>query len=134
MLGKTQEAQNCFLKSINIGAIYDARVRRICLQQLIVLLQKQQKPVGNLQSSLANFQHRNRDFVFLVSRAASQYDAQIKTTLRLVFDNETAIGDSDRICLITYAGNTKCIFSLVEKNCNFTQLRNQINKMQLGSS
>ena len=71
MLGKTQEAQDCFLKSVNIGSIYDARVRQICLQQLIALLIRQHKPVANLQTSLANFQHKNRDYIFLINRAAS---------------------------------------------------------------
>lgn len=37
----------------------------------------------------------------------------------------------DRISLITFAKNARIIFSLVEKERNFTQLRNQIDRMEL---
>jgi hypothetical protein len=41
-------------------------------------------------------------------------------------DNKTGqIEDSDRIALITFAKNSNRVFSLVEKNQNFQQLKNQ---------
>jgi hypothetical protein len=35
---------------------------------------------------------------------------------------------------MTYGAISKCIFSLVEKDCNFTQLRNQIKNMRLNEN
>jgi len=51
--------------------------------------------------------------------------SQVRKSLAAVLDNENgAVEDQDRIALVTYASNTKRIFSLVEKQKNFTQLRN----------
>ena len=53
--------------------------------------------------------------------------SQVRKSLAAVLDNEDgAVENQDRIALVTYASNTKRIFSLVEKQKNFTQLRNQV--------
>lgn len=52
---------------------------------------------------------------------------QVRKSLAAVLDNQDgAVENQDRIALVTFAKNTKRIFSLVEKEKNFTQLRNQI--------
>jgi len=49
----------------------------------------------------------------------------IRKSLAAVLDNdEGAVESHDRIALVTFAKNSKRIFSLVEKQKNFTQLRN----------
>lgn len=53
--------------------------------------------------------------------------SQVRKSLAAVLDNEDgAVENQDRIALVTYASSTKRIFSLVEKQKNFTQLRNQV--------
>jgi len=53
--------------------------------------------------------------------------SQVRKSLAAVLDNEDgAVENEDRIALVTYANNSKRIFSLVEKQKNFTQLRNQV--------
>ena len=82
--------------------------------------------------------HRNRDFVFLVNqsdhipvdviserRAMSTLMTKVAQTLSNVLDNENgAIEDQDRISLIKYGRNLRRIFTLVEKEKNFVQLKN----------
>jgi Mg-chelatase subunit ChlD len=54
------------------------------------------------------------------------YMARISDALNSLMDNKTGqIEDSDRIALITFAKNSNRVFSLVEKNQNFQQLKNQ---------
>jgi hypothetical protein len=46
---------------------------------------------------------------------------QVRKSLAAVLDNEEgAVENQDRIALVTFAKNTKRIFSLVEKQKNFT--------------
>ncbi len=80
-----------------------------------------------------SFNHKNRDFVFLVNQSVTEnrtmasHINQVRKSLAAVLDNEDgAVEDQDRIALVTYASDTKRIFSLVEKQKNFTQLRNQV--------
>jgi hypothetical protein len=80
-----------------------------------------------------SFVHKNRDFVFLVNQSVTEnrtmvgHISQVRKSLAAVLDNEDgAVENQDRIALVTYASNTKRIFSLVEKQKNFTQLRNQV--------
>ena len=80
-----------------------------------------------------SFNHKNRDFVFLVNQSVTEnrtmagHISQVRKSLAAVLDNEDgAVENQDRIALVTYASNTKRIFSLVEKQKNFTQLRNQV--------
>jgi hypothetical protein len=49
----------------------------------------------------------------------------VRKSLAAVLDNEDgAVESQDRIALLTFTNNSKRIFSLVEKQKNFTQLRN----------
>ncbi len=49
----------------------------------------------------------------------------VKKSLTAVLDDDSgAVESSDRISLVTFAKDSKRIFSLVEKDKNFTQLRN----------
>lgn len=78
-----------------------------------------------------SFQHQNRDFVFLVNQSIEEdlsikkHISSVKKSLTAVLDDDSgAVESSDRISLVTFAKDSKRIFSLVEKDKNFTQLRN----------
>jgi len=79
---------------------------------------------------MASFKHRNKDFVFLVNINKSMGDhlERVQNSLKQIFDK--GLEDNDRISLITYSKNSRIIFSLVEKERNFTQLRNQIERIE----
>jgi len=47
---------------------------------------------------------------------------KVQADLELIFDK--GLEDKDRISLITYSKNCRRLFSLVEKEKNFVQLRN----------
>ena len=54
-----------------------------------------------------------------------EHIARIKLTLLQILNNaEDTIERKDRISLITFAKNLRRIFTLVEKEKNFVQLRN----------
>ena len=60
-------------------------------------------------------------------RAMSTLMSKVASTLSNVLDNEHgAIEDKDRISLIKYGRNLRRIFTLVEKEKNFVQLKNQV--------
>ena len=68
-----------------------------------------------------SFKHRNKDLVFLVNvnhSAVAQHLDQVKDALKLIFDR--GLEPHDRISLITYAKNARIVFSLVDKDKNFT--------------
>ena len=81
-----------------------------------------------------SFKHKVRDFVFLVNvsgkteRGMVQHLETVKKSLQLVLDNsDGSVENTDCISLIAFAKNARRLFSLVEKQKNFVQLRNQIN-------
>ena len=122
-----------YVKSITTGKIYDARIRKICLEQLISLLQRQRHSINKMDKLLESFDHKNRDYIFLINgscdgkyKGMTSYMETVRKSLTQVFDNKNAIENSDRISLITYTNSSKVIFSLVERETNFTQLRNQV--------
>lgn len=52
---------------------------------------------------------------------------KIRQTLTKILENDNgAVEDKDRISLIKYARNLRRIFTLVEKEKNFVQLKNQV--------
>ena len=55
---------------------------------------------------------------------------KVKDVLKQIFDR--GLESQDRISLITFAKNARVVFSLVEKDRNFTQLRNQIDRIEAG--
>lgn len=55
---------------------------------------------------------------------------KISQTLTTVLDNDNgAVEDKDRISLIKYARNLRRVFTLVEKDKNFVQLKNQVENL-----
>ena len=76
---------------------------------------------------LDSFKHRNKDIVFLVNSNQGGMN-KVKDVLKQIFDR--GLEAQDRISLITYAKNSRVVFSLVEKDRNFTQLRNQIDRIE----
>ena len=76
---------------------------------------------------LESFDHKNRDYIFLINgscdgkyKGMSSYMETVRKSLTQVFDNKNSIENSDRISLITYTNSSKVIFSLVERETNFT--------------
>ena len=55
----------------------------------------------------------------------------VKDSLKQIFDR--GLEAHDRISLITYSKNARVIFSLVDKDKNFIQLRNQIDRIEANS-
>jgi len=76
---------------------------------------------------LDSFKHRNKDIVFLVNSNQGGMN-KVKDVLKQIFDR--GLEAQDRISLITFAKNARVVFSLVEKDRNFTQLRNQIDRIE----
>jgi uncharacterized protein YjiK len=68
--------------------------------------------------------------VFLVNVEESMRDHldKIQQHLHQIF--ETGLEDRDRISLITYSRNCRRLFSLIEKDRNFVQLKNQIERIE----
>ena len=57
---------------------------------------------------------------------------KIAQTLTKVLDNENgAIEDKDRISLIKYSRDLRRVFTLVEKEKNFVQLKNQVEHLKV---
>lgn len=75
---------------------------------------------------LATFKNRNKDLIFLVNanEKMDPYLPLAKDSLKQIFDR--GLEAHDRISLITYSKNARVVFSLVDKDKNFIQLRNQI--------
>ena len=70
---------------------------------------------------LDSFKHRNKDIVFLVNvnhASVSIHIEHVKDALKQIFDK--GLEAHDRISLITFAKNARIIFSLVDKDKNFT--------------
>ena len=76
---------------------------------------------------LNSFKHKNKDIVFLVNSNQRAMN-KVKDVLKQIFDR--GLESQDRISLITFAKNARVVFSLVEKDKNFTQLRNQIDRIE----
>lgn len=94
-----------------------------------------------LESLMNSFRHRHRDFVFLVNQSdyADDIDACMsnkmltvqKTLLKILNNENGAIESKDRISLIKFAKGLRRIFTLVEKEKNFIQLKNQVETLKV---
>lgn len=89
MFGREELAKQMYLKSITTGQIYDARIRKICLEQLIALLQRQKQSINKMDKLLESFEHKNRDYIFLINgssvgkhRGMSSYMETVRKSLR----------------------------------------------------
>lgn len=133
---QNQKAKQSFIKALNIKPIYDIRVKKTCVEQLQKLYAAEGRKFERLEVLAQSFKHVNRDFIFLVNqsnsgaRSMSEHMKRIRLTLKQVLNNEeNGIERKDRISLITFAKNLRRIFTLVEKEQNFQQLRNQIDHL-----
>ena len=133
------EARDYFINCLNVGPNFDVRIRKECVEQLQKLFREESIPSSRLDSLHQSFRHRNRDFIFLVNQSEwidhNNFAAQtmrfripkIRQTLTKILENDNgAVEDKDRISLIKYARNLRRIFTLVEKEKNFVQLKNQV--------
>lgn len=134
---QNREAKDSFIKALNIKPIYDARIKKFCVEQLQKLYAAEGKKYDRLEALAQSFKHVNREFIFLVNqsdRQGSSMTEHIKrvrlTLLQIMTESEDAIESKDRISLITFAKNLRRIYTLVEKRQNFVQLRNQIKHLQ----
>ncbi len=73
-----------------------------------------------MNEMLESFKHRDKDLVFLVNvnESVVPYLDGMKEALKHIFDR--GLEAHDRISLITYSKNARIVFSLVDKNKNFT--------------
>ena len=124
---------------LNVGNFYDVRIRKECVEQLQKLLNEEGLHSVKLDALLLSFRHRHRDFVFLVNQSdagtRSGMETQmpaVKETLLKILNNENgAIESKDNISLIKFAKGLRRIFTLVEKEKNFVQLKNQVEKLSV---
>lgn len=136
------EAKQLFVDCLNVGKFYDVRIRRECVEQLQKLLNEEGLHSVKLDSLLLSFRHRHRDFVFLVNQSGAGVDSgmgskipAVKETLLKILNNENgAIESKDNISLIKFAKGLRRIFTLVEKEKNFVQLKNQVEKLSVDDS
>ena len=126
-LNKDQDAARCFTHCLRTGAVYDVRIRKECAEQLYQIMSKYGQESRSLGGMLDSFKHRNKDIVFLVNSNQGGMN-KVKDVLKQIFDR--GLEAQDRISLITFAKNARVVFSLVEKDRNFTQLRNQIDRIE----
>lgn len=84
---------------------------------------------------LDTFKKKNKDYIFLVNEDVKQstynerLDIKITKSLEMIFD--LFVDPRDRLALMSYGKNTKKLFNLVSIKDNKTQLRNQINGINL---
>lgn len=71
-----------------------------------------------------SFNHKNKDVVFLVNIEQSMDPLLNVVQSHLGFIFEKGLEERDRISLITCSKNCRRLFSLVEKEKNYIQLRN----------
>ena len=73
---------------------------------------------------LTSFKCRNKDLIFIVNinNSMAPYLEFVKNSLKQIFDR--GLESHDRISLITYSKNARVVFSLVDKDKNYIQLRN----------
>jgi uncharacterized protein YjiK len=78
----------------------------------------------SLNQLIESFKYKNKGVVFLVNveKSMNAELTKVQADLELIFDK--GLEDKDRISLITYSKNCRRLFSLVEKEKNFVQLRN----------
>ena len=77
-----------------------------------------------------SFSHYNRDFVFMIDTQNMRIVKDISRLITKIFDE--FVERNDRVCLMKYGSEkyTKTIFSLVEKQKNYTQLKNQFREQE----
>ena len=72
------QAQTSFLKSLNCGTIFDARIRKASMKALMSL-NTDPAMQAQLQRQYANFEHCHRDFIIMIcnNQAMEPYLQQI---------------------------------------------------------
>ena len=85
-----------------------------------------------LERLAETFRFRNRDFIFLVDQSGSmeRYRERVTAALSAIMQiKQDAILSQDRVSLVKFSKRLRRIFSLVQKDSNFQQLKNQIEKL-----
>ena len=87
-----------------------------------------------LEKLVESFRYRNRDFIFLVNQSESmkRYLDKVIAILESFMHekNEDIIENSDRVSLIKFGRRLRKTFSLVQKDSNFSQLKNNLKKLK----
>lgn len=129
-IGNVPEAKKLLAKCINEGKIFDARIVQAAAEHLRKLIGEEGKLNWKLERIAKQFEVLDRDFVFLINCSTAMpsmenHLSKICKGLTQILNNDDIVSQNDRISLITYATEQRKVFSLVEKNKNFTQLLNQ---------
>ena len=94
-----------------------------------MILAKENQTDFKLEKLIESFRYRNRDFIFLVDQSDNRCERKEKVTAILqsiMQPKEDAIENHDRVSLIKFSKRLRRIFSLVQKDSNFAQLKNQV--------
>ena len=81
---KYELAEERFLRCMNTGDVYDVRIRKECVNQLLMIQALTNSPVDRgLEAMRESFEYRDRDFIFLVnqSRVTSKTEHIYRRTL-----------------------------------------------------
>jgi len=85
-----------------------------------------------LERLAETFRFRSRDFIFLVDQSGSmeRHRERVTAALNAIMQvKQDAILSQDRVSLVKFSKRLRRIFSLVQKDSNFQQLKNQIEKL-----
>jgi len=129
-LNQDKTACRHFTDCLKTGEIYDPRIRRDCVIQLQEIFEKQNQHSLSLKLLYKSFKHRTKAVVFLVNveQSMDRHLSRVQDHLSYMF--EKGLEDRDHISLITFSKNCRRLFSLVEKEKNFVQLKNQITRLE----
>lgn len=129
-LNQDKTACKLFTACLRTGQIYDPRIRRDCVLQLQSIFEKHRQSSTNLKLLSKSFRHKDKSVVFLVNVEKSMDGCLPLVQDHLQYIFEKGLEDRDKISLITYSKNCRRLFSLVEREKNFVQLRNQITRLE----
>ena len=136
--GENWKAKQYFERCLNTGKSFCPRIRNECANQLRMILAAEGSPMNiRLEKLAESFRFRNRDFIFLVDQSHSMdyYKEQIIAIMtQIMCETEDCILNKDRVSLIKFSGRLRRIFSLVQKDSNFAQLKNQVEKLEFDRS
>ena len=132
--GELNQAKQIFIICINLGKSYDPRIHKECATQLRKILQQENDVDYNLEKLIESFRYRDRDFILLVNQSLGMRNFKEHTTEILCQimkeSKQDSIANQDRVSLIKFNNRLRRIFSLVQKDSNFAQLKNQVDKLE----
>eukprot|EP00347_Sterkiella_histriomuscorum_P007084 403350315 len=129
-LNREKMASKLFTECLRSGEIYDPRIRKECVIQLRNIFERHNQYSLSLEKMMLSFEHKNKDVVFLVNveHSMSIHSDTFQKHMDYIF--EKGLEQRDRISLITCSKNCRRLFSLVNKEKNFIQLRNLISRIE----